>query len=402
MFTFPDKVTHSAPSLIRAVAEKGAKIPGFISFGMGNPAVETIPVEVFREATIEVFDSNPMGVLQYGPASGDASLAEWIRQRMVSAKGAPSDGYMPLELSGSGKGLSLTVRTLCNEGDRVFYDEFTYPNAFNCVKNAGCRAVGVAMDDQGMIPEALEQEAAKGRGRYIYLIPNFQNPKGITIPLQRRKDLLEVARRYDLFIYEDDPYGDIRFEGQAVPTMISLDPDGRVIYAGSFSKTLSAGIRSGYLYGAADVMKKFDMIKGADGQDPLFNHRIIRRVLEKIDFDRHIEEICTVYGRKFHLMQDCLRSVEDLGCTMTHPEGGMFLWLELPERTLSGREVSVDHISDAAIAHGIGIVKSEAFAVNPERTGTGRGFRLNFSSPTDEDITSGCRILTQVLKEELR
>lgn len=392
---------NSRPSLIRAVAEKGSKIPGFLSFAMGNPASETIPADVFREAMLEVFDSNPMGVLQYGPVSGDPELAGWIADRMTSAKGAPGEGYKSIQMSGSGKGLGYAARTLCNEGDRVFFDEFSYPNAFNSTLNAGAEAVGIPMDEEGMIPEALAAEAAKGRGKYIYLIPNFQNPKGITMPLQRRKDLLEVARQYDLLIYEDDPYGDIRFAGEAVPSLISLDSDGRVIYAGSFSKTLSAGIRAGYLYGKAGVIDKLTMIKNADGQDPLLNLRIVMSVLKKIDFDEHIREISSVYGRKCHLMEQSLEGIGELGCTMTHPEGGMFLWVDLPEKTLSGKPVSIDHVSDAAIQAGIGFVKSEAFCVNPEKGNVGRGFRLNYSAPSDEEITKGMDILKKVLEEEL-
>lgn len=232
--------------------------------GKENTNEEGLAVELLRKAMLEAFDENPMGVLQYGPMTGDPKLVEWIRKRMVSAKNAPDEGYMPLELVGSGKGLGLIARTLLGEGDRAFCDEFTFPNGFNSMKNIGAEAVGIPMDDQGMIPEALEKEASKGKGKYVYLIPNFQNPTGITIPLQRRKDLLEVARKYDLIIYEDDPYGDIRFEGEEVPTLISLDPDGRVIYAGSFSKTLSAGIRSGYLYGKKEVIEKISLVKSAD------------------------------------------------------------------------------------------------------------------------------------------
>lgn len=399
MFTFPEKLSHPRNSLIREVAEKGRTIPNFISFALGNPAAETIPVELIRSCVEEVFDENPMAVLQYGPMSGDAELEKWIVERVTTAKHAPKEGYKALELVGSGKGLGLMPRTLCAEGDRAFCDAFTFPNGFNSIRNVGAEAVGIAMDTEGMIPEALEAEAKKGKGRFVYLIPNFQNPTGITIPLQRRKDLLEVAEKYDLLIYEDDPYGDIRFEGEEVPTMISLDKDGRVVYAGSFSKTLSAGIRCGYLYGKAEVIQKINLVKSADGQDPLFNPKIIAHTLRRLDFNEHIHTISQVYQRKCHLMMDGLKPIEELGCTMTHPEGGMFLWFDLPEKNRRGESVDVDVISDKMISSGIGIVKSLAFAVNADQPG--RGFRLNYSAPTDENIRKGTAMICDILQNEL-
>ena len=227
-YRFPEKVMGKRDSMIREIAEKGRTIPGFLSFALGNPASESIPVERLQQCAARVFAEDPMSVLQYGPMEGDQKLAAWIRNRLTGVKKLPEEGQRLLLLTGSGKALGLVPRTLCAEGDRAFCDAFTFPNSFNSVKNVGGVPIGIPMDEKGMIPEALEREAAKGGGKYLYLIPNFQNPTGMTMPLDRRKELYEVARKYDLIIYEDDPYGEIRFAGEPVFPIKSLDKDGRV------------------------------------------------------------------------------------------------------------------------------------------------------------------------------
>lgn len=390
-YRFPEKVMGKRDSLIREIAEKGRAIPGFLSFAMGNPAPESIPVECLQQCAAEVFSEDPMAVLQYGPMEGDGKLAAWIRNRLTGAKGLPEDGQRLLLLTGSGKALGLVPRTLCADGDRAFCDAFTFPNAFNSVKNVGGIPVGIPMDEKGMIPEALEKEAAKGGGKYVYLIPNFQNPTGMTMPFERRKELYEVARKYDLIIYEDDPYGEIRFSGEAVPAIKSLDEDGRVLYVGSFSKTLSAGLRVGFLYGAGELVGKIASVKGADGQDPLFNQKIIEKCLEKMDYEAHLKEISAIYGKKCMAMAEGLKKACASSLGIHVPEGGMFLWVTVPET------VDVDAMSDAALKAGVGVVKSAAFAVDPQKAG--HAFRLNFSAPTLEQIEEGVKRFGEVTKE---
>ena len=215
---------------------------------------------------------------------------EWVKNRLVKDKGCAPEGNRVILLSGSGKGLSLIARTMCQEGDEAYCDAFCFMNATANMRNVGAAAVGIPGDDQGMIPEALEERARSGKGKYIYLIPNFHNPMGITIPLQRRKDLYAVACKYDLVIYEDDPYGDIRFAGEPVPAFKSLDTDNRVVYAGSFSKTLSAGLRAGYLYAPEGLAGYLAAVKTADGQEPLLNQQDYAKAftyLDKVDWNCH-------------------------------------------------------------------------------------------------------------------
>lgn len=390
-YNFPQKVMGSQKSLIRDVAEKGKNIPGFISFAMGNPARESIPVQLLQKCTEEVFKENPMEVLQYGPMIGDKFLNDWITERVIATKGCPREDHKTLLLTGSGKALGLVPRTLCAEGDDVFCDEFTFPNAFNSIKNVGAIPVGIKMDDKGMIPAELEKHASRGKGKYIYLIPNFQNPTGMTMPLDRRKELYAVAQKYNLIIYEDDPYGEIRFEGTYVPTIKSMDRDGRVIYVGSFSKTLSAGLRVGFVYATDELVQKISLVKSADGQDPLFNQRIIIKCLSKMDYDEHLRRICKIYKRKCDLMLDGLKKHCSTSCKILVPEGGMFIWVTLPEK------VDINAVSDTAIKAGVGVVKSAAFT--SDELHPGHAFRLNFSASEDEDIVKGIEIFGNITKE---
>ena len=186
-FQIPDRAVMKGPNFIRKVFERGAGIPGFISFGIGNPASEAIPVEQIQEAFDHVVHTNPIEILQYGPMAGDAHLAEQTVERLVKVRHMPTKGQQILISIGAGQDLGLVPRTLCEPGDEVFMDAYSFTSGINAVRNVGAEAVGIAMDDFGMIPEALEEAAKKGKGKYIYLIPNFQNPTGITMPLERRK-----------------------------------------------------------------------------------------------------------------------------------------------------------------------------------------------------------------------
>lgn len=390
-YRVPERLNRNTRNLILEVAEKGRSIPGFISLAMGNPAEEAIPIDLIRTCVEEVMAEDPVGLLQYGPMSGDASLMEWVKKRLVQDKGCAPEGNRVILLSGSGKGLSLIARTLCQEGDEAYCDAFCFMNATANMRNVGAAAVGIPGDDQGMIPEALEERARSGKGKYIYLIPNFHNPMCITIPLQRRKDLYTVACKYDLVIYEDDPYGDIRFAGEPVPTFKSLDTDNRVVYAGSFSKTLSAGLRAGYLYAPEGLAGHLAAVKTADGQEPLLNQRVISRCLKKLDFNSYLASISRIYGRKCTLMADTLRRCCSSRCRILVPEGGLFIWVELPE------DADMEAVNEAAIAAGVGVVPSAAFAVDESRPG--HAFRLNFSALPDEKIVRGAEIFGGVTRQ---
>ena len=390
-YSFPQKVSVEKKSLIREVAEKGRSIPHFLSFALGSPASECVPTGYLQSAADKVFHESPEAVFNYGPLAGYEPLRQWIRSRMILKKHAPSDNYTVLMLTGSGKGIALASRTLSGEGDEVFCDLYSYPNAVNGMQFAGAVPVGIPIDEKGMIPEALEEAAKKGKGKWIYLIPNFHNPLGMTMPEDRRKELYSIAVRYGLIIYEDDPYGEVRFAGEDIPSFISMDTEGIVVYAGSFSKTLSAGIRVGYLYGSDTLIRKFTAVKNADGQDPIYNQMIVYNTLTSLDYESHLDSIRRVYRKKCSLMVETLRKECASSCRITEPEGGLFVWVDVPEKT------DVDAMSDAAIQAGIGVVKSAAFQTMPGQPG--HGFRLNFSAPSEDDIVRGAQLFGQITRQ---
>ena len=383
------------PNFIRKVFERGAGIPGFISFGIGNPASEAIPVEAIQEAFDHVVHTNPIEILQYGPMAGDARLAEQTVERLVKVRHMPTEGQQILISIGAGQDLGLVPRTLCEPGDEVFMDAYSFTSGINAVRNVGAKAVGIAMDDFGMIPEALEEQAKKGKGKYIYLIPNFQNPTGITMPLERRKAIYAIAAKYNLFIYEDDPYGEIRFTDNIVPTFKEMDTDNRVIYAGSYSKTLSAGLRVGFLYGPKQAIDAIQALKNnQDGQMPLVTQRVVSRLLDVIDYDAQIKHVSTVYKEKADLMMQTLRMHGSDKVHFVEPTGGMFLWLTMPDG------VDCDAFFEACMEHKVGIVPGAAFAA--DGVPAGQSFRFSFTFPSKEQIVAGMTIVGQLTKSFIK
>lgn len=391
-FALPERSISKGPNFIRDVFERGAGIPGFISFGIGNPAGEVVPVEEIQAAFDYIVHTNPLEILQYGPMQGDGKLAEQTLQRLVEVHHMPTEHQQLLLSIGAGQDLGLVPRTVCDAGDEVYMDAYTFTSAINAVRSVGAKAVGIPTDGDGMIPEALEEAAKSGKGKYIYLIPNFQNPTGITMPLERRKAIYEIAKAYDLFIYEDDPYGEIRFAGERVSTFKEMDTDNRVLYAGSYSKTISAGLRVGFLYGPSEVIQAIQVMKNnCDGQMPLVTQRVVSHLLEHIDYDEQIQKVCQVYQEKCRVMLDTFREYGSSKVHLTEPTGGMFVWMTLPDY------VDCDAFFEEAITRKVGIVKSGAFAA--DGVPYGQHFRLSYTVPSIDDIRKGMQIIGELTRE---
>lgn len=391
-FSIPAKAKLKGANFIREVFERGAGIPGFISFGIGNPAAEAIPVALIQKTFKDIIDEHPLELLQYGPMIGDGHLMELTQKRLVEKKGFNPEGQAMLLSNGAGQLLGLVPRSLCDDGDEVYMDEFTFTNGINAVRNAGAKAVGIPMDQDGMIPEALAEAAKSGKGKYIYLIPNFHNPTGITMPEERRRAIYQVACQYDLLIYEDDPYGEIQFAGQSQAPFKSFDVENRVLYVGSYSKTLSAGLRVGFMFGPQEVVNTIQAIKNSsDGQMPLITQKVIARILDTVDYDQQIANVRRVYKEKCHAMMDVFRKEASSKVTITEPTGGMFAWMTLPEG------VDCDAFFEACMDKKVGIITSAAFAVDDHKPG--RSFRLSYTVPTIPVIEEGMHLLCQVTKE---
>lgn len=392
-FSLPFKTTHVGPNYIRQVNEDGAKIPGFISLAVGNPSADAIPSQALRQQIETLMQGNLLTLFEYGPAGGDETYKALTKKRLVEKKGFPADHHSVVVLNGSTQGLGLAPRTFCNEGDEIYFEEFSFTGAIRAARAAGCIAVGIAADEEGMMPDALAKAASSGRGKMIYMNPNFHNPTGATMSLQRRKDIYAVAQKYDLLIYEDDPYGDIRFHGEHVPCFKTIDPDDRVIFAGSYSKTISPGLRMGYLYASDNFVSYLRNTESAmDGQPPLLNQLVIAHTLQSIDYEAHIDEICRMYKRRCDILIDALTQYADPSVSWLRPDGGMFLWVTIPD------SVSMDDFYSEMMSHGVGAVRSEGFAVDPEQRG-GHSFRLNFTYGTEDMLVEGAKRFGAVTRQ---
>ena len=245
-YSFSEKVSHLQASAIREIL-KFTSDPEVISFAAGNPAPEAFPIDEVRRISAKLFEEEPINVLQYGITEGYTPLRDLMKERMLAQGNFKPDSEDLIITSGAQQVMELACKSLCNPGDTLIAEAPSFIGSLNAFKSYNVNLVGVPMDDDGMDPAALEATLkANPNTKLIYLIPNFQNPTGRTTTLERRRELYALAQKYNTMILEDDPYGDLRFAGEDVPSIKSMDTDGRVIYAGSFSKVLAPGIRVGY------------------------------------------------------------------------------------------------------------------------------------------------------------
>lgn len=395
-FSIPFKTTHVGPNYIRKVNDDGANIPGFISLAVGNPSADAIPSQSLRQQIEKLMQGSLLTLFEYGPAIGDESYKGLTKKRLVEKKGFPAEGHGVVVLNSSTQGLGLAPRTFCSEGDEIYFENFPFTGAIRAARAAGCMAVGIAADEEGMLPDALAKAASSGRGKMVYLNPNFHNPTGATMSFKRRQEIYAVAQHYDLLLYEDDPYGDIRFRGEHIPCFKTIDPDNRVIFAGSYSKTISPGLRMGYLYACDTFVKYLRNTQSAmDGQPPLLNQLIIANTLQAIDYEAHINAICRLYGQRCQLLMNTLSQYAHPSVRWIRPDGGMFLWVTIPD------SISMDDFYDEMLRHCVGAVRSEGFAVDAVHHG-GHSFRLNFTYGTAEQLIEGAKrfgAVTQLLSK---
>lgn len=369
--------------------------PSIISFAGGLPAAELFPIDKWIEASNKVMKNNGAAALQYGPTDGYARLREHCVTRMekVGCKDVkPEDIQI---LSGSQQGLDFVPRIFIDPGDYIVVESPTYLGALNAFKAYEPRFLQVALDEDGMILEDLEKQLkSHDNVKFIYVISDFQNPSGKTWTLERRKGLIELANKYDVMILEDNPYGELRFEGEIQPSLRSLDTENRVIFMGTFSKIFSPGIRVGWFNAAPKVLEKFNMVKqGADLQTSTTTQMILSQFLDDNDLEAHIDKIIEVYGKRKNVMVDAMEKYFPEKVTYTNPEGGLFLWVTLPEG-LNARDIAVK-----AIEKKVAFVPGGAFYPDsPEEN----HFRLNYSCMPEDKIEEGIKRLGEVLHEVVK
>ncbi|NLA77019.1 MAG: PLP-dependent aminotransferase family protein, partial [Clostridiales bacterium] len=294
--------------------------------------------------------------------------------------------------SGAQQVMDLATKTLCNEGDTIICENPSFIGSLNCFRSYGCRLVGVDVEADGMNTAQLENALKSEKNvRFIYTIPNFQNPSGATMSLENRHAVYELAKKYGVLIVEDNPYGDLRVTGKHIEAIKSFDTEGIVIYAGSFSKILSPGIRVGYSIAPSEISAKMTVGKqGEDVHTPVFNQMLVDEWMATSDFEGHIEKICGIYRAKLGLMCDLIESELGSFVEYVRPEGGLFVWCRLPDR------VDMPDFCKKAVENKVAVVPGIAFL--PDENAKSSCIRLNFSTPSSENIEKGMAILAKVSK----
>jgi len=387
-------------SVIRELLKLTQK-PEIISFAGGLPAPKIFPVKEFQEAAYRALENNAEKALQYGTTEGYLPLREMIAERSARY-GLKINASNVAITSGSQQALDLIGRLFINRGDKIIVENPTYLGALQAWNAYGADYIPVPMDKEGMITSELEKALRKG-AKFIYVLPNFQNPSGVTLSLQRRKELVELADRYGTPIVEDDPYGQIRFEGEHLPPVSVIDSeyreqegssyDSNVIYLSTFSKLLAPGIRIAWVIGAEGVIRKLVQAKqGADLHTSSFNQISVYEISQNNFLDKHVEVIRATYKVQRDAMLEAMDEFFPAEVKWTHPKGGMFLFVTLP------KNLDATELFEKAIKKNVAYVPGVAF----HALGGGKNtMRLNFSYPDSDTIREGIARLGNMLKEEI-
>ncbi|MFJ7994766.1 PLP-dependent aminotransferase family protein [Peribacillus frigoritolerans] len=367
--------------------------PEVISFAGGLPAPELFPVENLKIACNAVLDEEGAASLQYGTTEGYIPLREAISNRMKGI-GINSTIESVLITSGSQQAIDLTGRLFINERDTIICESPTYLAAINAFKSYDAKFVEVVMDDDGMVMEELEKKLNNHPDtKFIYTIPDFQNPTGRTLKLERRKRMIELANQYDVLIVEDNPYGAVRFAGEELPPVKHFDTENRVIYISTFSKIFTPGLRLGWICADESFIEKYVAFKQtADLHTDSLAQRITAKYMEIYDMEEHIKKIKAVYKTK---CTDMMRSIEEFfpkSLSYSKPEGGLFIWVELPEGIDSA------HIFTECLKNNVACVPGTPFFPNGTQKNT---LRLNYSNMSNEKIIEGIKRMGEVLHREL-
>ncbi|MBQ7759250.1 aminotransferase-like domain-containing protein [Anaerotignum sp.] len=392
-YTFANRMNRLKGSAVRELMALTAR-PEVISFAGGMPAPELFPVEGVKAATCAVLDEIGQKALQYAPTEGYVPLREKIVERMEKRLHIKTDIDHVLITSGSQQGLDFSARVFLNPGDVILVESPSYVGALNAFNACEPTYVEVPTDDYGMIPEELEKILATTENiKLIYVIPDFQNPSGKTWSMERREHFMELVNKYEIPVIEDNPYGDLRFEGEYLPSLKSMDTKDLVIFLGTMSKVFCPGLRIGWVCAPTEVLAKYNFVKqGADLQTSSIDQMVASKFMEMYDLDAHVDKIKAVYKGRRDLMLNCIKEYFPSCVEHTTPEGGLFTWITLPEGVDAGK------IAPKCLEQNVAYVPGGAFYPYP---GKENHFRLNYSNATEEQLVEGMKRLGKVLKAEL-
>lgn len=392
MFELSKKYAGLKPSAVREIL-KATSEPGMIAFAGGSPATEAFPCEEVKRISAEILEENPVSALVYGVSEGYEPLRKTVKKWLYEREGIGTDDDSVIITAGGTQVMDITTRVLASEGDTVICEDPSFIGSLNCFRSHGCKLVGVPIDEDGMNINALEEAINQNpNAKFIYTIPNFQNPGGTTLSLEKRKRMYRLALENNLVILEDDPYGNLRVEGEAVPSIKSMDTEGIVVYAGSFSKILAPGIRVAYAVVPSKIAPAFTIGKQvSDVHTGVLNQMIVSRWFDEYDVNAHIDEIKKIYKRKLNLMCSCLDEHCKGFISYVRPQGGLFIWAKLPDN------VNMLNYVNKLLERKVAVVPGTAFMVDDTKPCS--YIRLNFSTPDDESIVKGVEIMGLVAEE---
>lgn len=396
-FQISNRMSRVKGSAIREIFKYAAN-PEVISLAGGNPAPELFPNEELAEIAQDLLLHQPVTALQYGITEGYAPLREALKARLKEKEGIGTENDDLLIMSGGQQGIDLSTKILLNEGDTILVEEPSFIGALNAFRAYGVNLVGIELEEGGVDPQKVEKAILEHSNvKAIYVIPTFQNPMGTTMTLEKRKGLYEVAKKHGVIIIEDNPYGELTFDGGKVPTIKSMDTEGIVIYCGSFSKILAPALRVGFLCADKAITQKIAIAKQtSDVHTTMLTQLLAYEFLRRYDIDALIAKMRVTYAHKCAVMLDAIETYFPKGVTYTRPGGGLFVWCDL------GHGIDTGALAPRAAANKVVYVPGSTFMVDIDKPTS--ALRLNYSTMSDEKIVEGVRrlgaLFTQVLEEK--
>jgi len=395
MVQFADRMNNLKGSAIRELLAL-ANRPEVISFAGGMPAPELFPVEQVRQAANAVLDEAGRVALQYTSTEGWPRLREQIAERMEAKNQIHTDPSHILVTSGSQQGLDYSARVFVNPGDVVILESPSYLGAVNAFKACQPNFVEIPTDEDGMIMEELEKVLKTTNNvKMIYVIPDFQNPSGRTWTMERREQFMQIINKYEVPVIEDNPYGELRYEGEYLPALKSMDTKGLVVFLGTFSKILAPGYRLGWVCADDEILKKYNfMAQAAALQASTIGMMEVSKFIDMFDLDEHVAKIRKVYAERCKLMIDTMDATfPKEGVKFTRPQGGLFTWVELPDY------IDTKEMAAQCLERNVAYVPGEGFFPNG---GNHSCLRLNYSCMPEDRIVKGITILGEVITENMK
>lgn len=394
-YIFSDRVGNLKPSAIREIFKYAAD-PEVISLSAGNPSPDAFPSKEIAEISADVLKKNPISCLQYSITEGYAPLRARLKTYMKSKYGIGTENDDLLITSGAQQIMDLASKSLINEGDVVICEAPSFIGSLNTFRSYNCRLRGVEIESDGINISELEKALSEEKNvKFIYTIPNFQNPSGVTMSLEKRKAVYELAKRYGVLIIEDNPYGDLRYVGDDIPAIKSFDTEGIVIYAGSFSKTMAPGLRVAFTVAPAPIFQKMVVCKqGQDVHTNIWAQIMVDEFMARYDYEQHLEKLRRIYSKKAAYMTHLLDQNLPPQVSYNKIEGGLFTVCTLPDY------VDMPQFCRELINRKVCVVPGNAFLADENEVC--HNFRINFSTPTDDQLRRGIEILGALAKEVVR